>query len=61
MKRCKKYKTCKYRSCKPEVNHCDYALITEQLRGCDPDKCDKYEKGKRLIVHNDFRVNQSED
>lgn len=54
MGRCKRYKTCKYRASKYDPNHCDYALITGRIRGCDPDECDKYEKGERLRVPSEF-------
>ena len=56
--RCKRYKTCKYRGAKYDPNHCDYALITGHLRGCDPGECDKYEEGERLTIPTEYKVQQ---
>lgn len=41
-------KSCKYRGSDCGYGNCDYILITGHMRGCDPENCDKYEKGKRL-------------
>ena len=38
-------RTCQYRA---EKKGCDYYLITDQERGCDPEDCNKYVKGERL-------------
>lgn len=45
LKRCK---TCKYRSADNIAGNCDYILMTGHMRNCDPEHCDKYEKGKRI-------------
>lgn len=40
-------KSCCYRA--PRGNSgCDYYIITDQERGCDPADCDKYKKGDRV-------------
>lgn len=40
-------KTCRYRG--EKVNSgCDYYVLTDRERGCDPADCDKYIKGERL-------------
>ncbi|MEJ8735323.1 hypothetical protein [Mediterraneibacter sp. ICN-202921] len=36
-------KSCQYRA---EKKGCDYYLITDKERGCDPADCDKYVEGK---------------
>lgn len=38
-------KICKYRA---EFKGCDYYMITDTERGCDPSVCDKFEKGDRV-------------
>ena len=37
-------KSCQYRA---EKKGCDYYLITDKERGCDPADCDKYVEGKQ--------------
>lgn len=44
----KKCLDCQYRAQDQAVNNCDYILITGHMRNCDPKRCDKYVKGKRL-------------
>lgn len=44
----RKCKTCSYRSGKYGEGNCDYILLTGHMRGCRPDDCDKYKRGKRL-------------
>ena len=40
---------CKYRSSTPELNGCDYILVTGKPRGCKAGgKCTKFEKGARV-------------
>lgn len=39
-------RNCKYRAGGPRSG-CDYYVITDKERGCDPGDCDKYEKGNR--------------
>ncbi len=38
-------RTCQYRA---EKKGCDYYIITDRERGCDPADCNRYEKGERL-------------
>lgn len=37
-------KTCKYRS---GVKGCDYYIVTDRMRGCNPEDCDKYKEGPK--------------
>lgn len=39
--------TCIYRGEKVDGIGCEYILIEGRSRGCSPDECDKYKKGKR--------------
>ena len=54
-----KCNTCKYRTflygAKSMDNNshtvgCGYMMITGKRRGCDPEDCDKYDKGKALRI-----------
>ena len=48
-KRCKR--PCKYRSGTPQLNGCDYILITGKSRGCKAgDKCTRFEEGERILT-----------
>lgn len=44
-------KTCIYRAY--QGRGCDYILITGERRGCSPEKCDKYTKGKKKKMANE--------
>ena len=46
-KRRKKCETCQFRG-EANKNGCDYILIMGHRRGCSPEDCDKYKKGKRI-------------
>lgn len=39
-------RSCQYRA---KIKGCDYYMITNEERICDPGDCDKYVKGPRLI------------
>ena len=34
---------------------CGYILANYKMRGCDPEKCDKYEEGKPVKMTNPMR------
>lgn len=44
-------KTCIYRAY--QGRGCDYILITGERRGCKPEECDKYVKGKKKRMANE--------
>lgn len=44
-------KTCIYRAY--HGRGCDYILITGERRGCKPEECDKYVKGKKKKMANE--------
>lgn len=44
-------KKCKYRGDllqKKYKNYCDYIFVTNHMRGCNVENCNKYEKGKKI-------------
>lgn len=41
-------RTCKYRA-EGAKKGCDYYVITDEPRGCDPDECTKYVKGDQFV------------
>lgn len=50
----KQCKTCKYRAliANGTLLICQYILVEHEMRKCNADKCDKYEKGKPYEEHN---------
>lgn len=44
-KQCNK---CQYRSGAYGEGACDYLLVTGHMRGCRPEECDKFIKGRRI-------------
>lgn len=54
-------KKCKYRAEKGRAENCNYILFTGHRRGCPAEKCDKYEKGKRISNNRNAIRNQYGD
>lgn len=44
----KECQTCKYRASPFAVNNCNYIIVMRERRGCPPENCTRYEKGKRI-------------
>lgn len=49
-------KTCQYRAAEQDANGCDYFLITNKLRMCSVEYCDKYVKGKKIQLKTKFKA-----
>lgn len=45
-----KCRSCIYKASSTAVNGCDYIVIMKHSRGCSPEECDKYIRGKRIRV-----------
>ena len=52
--------SCIYRASESSWNKCDYILIMEHSRRCEPgNACTEYVKGKRITLNNNKHVNIS--
>lgn len=46
--------TCKFRATPLAENGCNYIFINKKRRGCSPENCTKYEKGRRIKLNEEL-------
>ena len=51
-----KCKTCQYRAAESAKNGCDYYLITNKMRGCSVEECDRYEPGDKINLKSEMKA-----